>query len=334
MEHAFVWDIDPVILRMGPLQLRYYGIIFASMLYIGFFIWRKQMLRAGYSLELAERFLLWGVIAVLVGARLGHCLFYEPERYLSDPIQILYFWKGGLASHGATIGLVVAMLGFSIKYKLRFLEVLDRMSIPSAVGAASVRFGNFFNSEIVGRQTDVAWGVYFPRYDDMMGLPPTVRHPSQLYEFAMGLTVILALYLADKWAGKEKRPLGLLAGLFLVLYFAGRFSVEFVKEYQTLQTGSLTMGQYLSIIPFTVGVGLLVWVAKTRIPTNLGAEERIANAVYIPPVESDNPKDKSKDKDKDKSKNKDKDKSKNKAKDKPVKSVKKKKHSRKKRKRK
>jgi prolipoprotein diacylglyceryl transferase len=177
------------------------------------------------------------------------------------------------------------MLGFSIKYKLRFLEVLDRMAMPSAVGAAAVRLGNFFNSEIVGRQTDVPWGVQFPRYDDMMGLPPTVRHPSQLYEFALGMTVLLVLFLADRWAGKEKRPLGLLAGLFLVFYFAGRFSVEFVKEYQTLSDG-LTMGQYLSLVPFTAGVLLLGWVAKTRIPTEEGREERLKKAVYIPPLES------------------------------------------------
>ncbi|MBN2343551.1 MAG: prolipoprotein diacylglyceryl transferase [Deltaproteobacteria bacterium] len=276
MEHGFVWDLDPVIAYLGPLQLRYYGIIFASMLYIGFIIWRKQMLRGGYSLDLAERFLIWGVLAVLIGARLGHCFFYEPERYLADPITILHFWKGGLASHGATVGLVVTMALFCKKYNLRYLEVLDRMSMPSAVGAAAVRLGNFFNSEIVGRPTDGTWGVDFVRYNAMMGEPSTLRHPSQLYEFFMGMFVLLALYLADKWAGKEKRPLGLLAGLFLVLYFAGRFTVEYFKEFQTLEDSALTMGQYLSIIPFTAGVVLLGRVAVKRIPTDEGREERIA----------------------------------------------------------
>ncbi len=278
MESCFVWDIDPVIVFLGPLQLRYYGLIFASMLYIGFIIWRKQMLRAGYSLELAERFLIWGVLAVLIGARLGHCLFYEPERYLSDPITILYFWKGGLASHGATVGLVVSMFLFCKKYKLRYLEVLDRMAMPSAVGAAAVRLGNFFNSEIVGRVTDVPWAVDFVRYDAMMGEPATCRHPSQLYEFSMGLFVLLSLYLADRFAGKEKRPLGLLAAMFLILYFAGRFTVEYFKEFQTLEESVLTMGQYLSIVPFTAGVILLGWVIAKRIPTEAGKEERLAKA--------------------------------------------------------
>lgn len=283
MESCFVWDIDPVIVFLGPLQLRYYGLIFASMLYIGFIIWRKQMLRAGYSLELAERFLIWGVLAVLIGARLGHCLFYEPERYLSDPITILYFWKGGLASHGATVGLVVSMFLFCRKYKLRYLEVLDRMAMPSAVGAAAVRLGNFFNSEIVGRVTDVPWAVDFVRYDAMMGEPATCRHPSQLYEFFMGLFVLLSLYLADRFAGKEKRPLGLLAAMFLILYFAGRFTVEYFKEFQTLEESVLTMGQYLSIIPFTAGVILLGWVIAKRIPTEAGKEERLAKAFNPPP---------------------------------------------------
>ncbi|MBN2525603.1 MAG: prolipoprotein diacylglyceryl transferase [Deltaproteobacteria bacterium] len=287
MDNCFVWDIDPVIMHLGPLQLRYYGLIFASMLYIGFIIWRKQMTRAGYSLALAERFLIWGVLAVLIGARLGHCLFYEPERYLSDPITILYFWKGGLASHGATIGLVVAMFLFCKKYNLRYLEVLDRMAMPSAVGAAAVRFGNFFNSEIVGRPTDVPWAVDFVRYDAMMGEPATCRHPSQLYEFFMGLFVLLALYLADRFGGKEKRPLGLLAGMFLVLYFAGRFIVEFFKEFQTLEESTLTMGQYLSIIPFAAGVLLLGWVFAKRVPTDEGKEARLANAFNPPPSDAE-----------------------------------------------
>jgi prolipoprotein diacylglyceryl transferase len=179
------------------------------------------------------------------------------------------------------------MLGFSLKYKLRYLEILDRMAMPSAVGAAAVRLGNFFNSEIVGRPTDLPWAVDFVRYDRMMGLPPTCRHPSQLYEFALGMTVLGSLYIADRVAGREKRPLGLLAGLFLVLYFTGRFFVEFVKEYQTLSGNEsfLTMGQYLSIIPVAAGIILLIWVAKTRIPTELGQAERLARVINPPPEE-------------------------------------------------
>jgi phosphatidylglycerol---prolipoprotein diacylglyceryl transferase len=292
MENCFVWDLDPIIVHLGPLQLRYYGLIFASMLYIGFIIWRRQMLRGGYTLEIAERFLIWGVLAVLIGARLGHCLFYDPERYLSDPITILYFWQGGLASHGAAVAIPIFIFGFCKKYNLRYLEVLDRVAIPAAVGAAAVRLGNFMNSEIVGRATDVPWAVDFVRYDAMMGQPATCRHPSQLYEFCMGLFILLALYLTDRFAGREKRPLGLLAGMFLVLYFAGRFTVEFFKEFQTLQESTLTMGQYLSILPFAVGVALLGWVVAKRVPTDEGQSERLKHVRNPPPARgSDKPDD-------------------------------------------
>ena len=306
MDNGIVYYLDPIIFDLGPLQLRYYGIIFAAMLYIGFILWRRQMLRGGYSSELADRYLIWGVIAVLVGSRLGHCLFYEPEKYLSNPVEILYFWKGGLASHGATIGLVVAMLGFSIKYKLRFLEVLDRFSMSAAVGAAAVRLGNFFNSEIVGRVSDVPWAIKFLRHDcwrlklpgacDILNLDDPeahskwdyivqnvpARHPSQLYEFALGMFVLLTLYLTDRFAGREKRPLGLMAGMFLAVYFLGRFFVEFVKEYQTeLQEAEfLTMGQYLSIIPFAIGVGLVGWALIRRKRTDEGREELLARAAF------------------------------------------------------
>jgi len=256
-----VFDLNPVITTIGPLQLRYYGLIFAAMLGIGFLLWRWQMLRGGYSSDLARKFFLWGVIAVMAGSRLGHCLFYEPERYLADPISILFIWQSGLASHGATVGLVLAMLGFSIKHKLRFIEVMDRFSMSAAAGAAAVRLGNFFNSEIVGRATDVPWAVQFVIYDRMMGLSPTPRHPSQLYEFSLGIFVLVSLYLADRKAGLEKRPVGLLSGMFLTLYFGGRFLIEFFKEYQTglKHAHALTMGQYLSVIPFIAGIGLVFW---------------------------------------------------------------------------
>lgn len=287
--------------QIGPLQIRYYGVIFASMLYIGFLLWRWQMLRGGHPGEVADRYLIWGVVAVLVGSRLGHVFFYEPEKYLADPITILHVWEGGLASHGATIGLVLAMLLFSWKYKLRFVEVLDRFSMSSAVGAAAVRLGNFLNSEIVGRVTDGPLALRFPRHDcHALGLchvfesdnpeehrqwaalleQTPARHPSQLYEFFLGLFVLFVLWFADRRFGREQRPLGLLAGLFLAVYFAGRFTVEFVKEFQTLDpnTSALTMGQYLSIAPFLIGVAMVTWSLKRGRPTEEGRPAPVATA--------------------------------------------------------
>jgi prolipoprotein diacylglyceryl transferase len=282
---GFVFDLDPTIIDFRsdlgidvPFQLRYYGIIFAAMLYIGFVIWRRQMLRGGFKPEVADRFLIWAVVAVIVGARLGHCLFYDPQRYLSNPIEILYFWHGGLASHGATIGLVLALFLFSLWHKFHFFEALDRFGMSAAVGAAAVRLGNFFNSEIVGRETDVPWSFYFVRHDRMIGVEPVCRHPSQLYEFALGMLVLLSCYLADRFAGKEKRPLGLVGGMFFLTYFSGRFFVEFVKEYQTLSDSVLTMGQYLSIIPFLFGVFLVGYALVTR---------RVTADLRPPPVEEE-----------------------------------------------
>lgn len=271
MDHI-VFTLDPTIVRLGSFQLRYYGIIFATMLYIGFLLWRWQMLRGKRPLEVAEKFLVWGVIAVLAGSRLGHCLFYEPDRYLRNPIQILFIWKGGLSSHGATIGLVIALLLFARKYRLDSMETLDRFSMSAAVGAAAVRLGNFFNSEIVGRPTDVPWAMYFPRFDcdgaTELCAQAVPRHPSQLYEFTFGLFVLFALWLTDRLAGRENRPRGLLAGLFLALYFFGRFMIEFVKaeqvDYLIEHHSPLTMGQFLSIIPFACGVAVIVWSLRKR----------------------------------------------------------------------
>ena len=254
---GFVWNLDPVLIELGPVAIRYYGVVFVCTLVTAYLFWRWQMRRGGYSREIIEGFIVWGTVATIVGARLGHCLFYEPARYLSDPIQILYFWQGGLASHGATIGLVIALALYSRRHKLPLLELMDRFSPSAAIGAAGIRLGNFLNSEIVGRATDVPWGVRFMLYNDHGA---KLRHPSQLYEFAMGLFVLLVIVLADRWAGREKRPRGLLVSLFLLVYFTGRFFVEYVKEYQAPSVETLlTMGQWLSILPMFIGAVLLVW---------------------------------------------------------------------------
>lgn len=255
MSESFVFNLDPVLLRIGSIQIRYYGLIFATMICIGFIIWRHQMVAAGHTKEMAERFFIWGVIAVVAGARLGQCLFYEPSRYLADPLSVLYVWKGGLSSHGATLGLLIALTLFALLNRLRIIEVLDCFSIPAALGVTMVRLGNFFNSEIVGRATDLPWAVKFVRYDG----GKVARHPSQLYESALGIFLIWLLYFISRRAGKGKCPPGLMSGLFLTVYFFGRFMIEFEKEYLVLKDSFFTMGQYLSIPPFLLGVGVLAW---------------------------------------------------------------------------
>ncbi len=249
---GFVWNIDPTILKLGPLQLRYYGILFGCTLLLGYHLFQKRMQKTGYSKELSESFLMWGVLGVVIGARLVHCLFYEPDFYLSHPLEILKVYKGGIASHGATLGLFTVLLIFSKAKKVPFMILGDAIVFAAAVGATFVRLGNFFNSEIVGRVTTVPWAVRFLRYDDKL------RHPSQLYEALGGLIVLFTLIYLDK-KEKEIKP-GKMAGVFLVMYFSFRFLVEFVKEYQTLHS-FLTMGQYLSIPFILIGIGFLF---KTR----------------------------------------------------------------------
>jgi phosphatidylglycerol---prolipoprotein diacylglyceryl transferase len=268
----FVWDVSPTLFKVGPLEIRYYGLIFAAMILGGFYVWRWQMRRGGHPDATAERFALLGLVAVVLGSRLGHVLFYEPGPYLDNPLRILYLWEGGLASHGAAAGLTAALFYFARRERLPLVEVLDRFSMSAAIGAFSVRIGNFLNSEIVGRKTDVPWAVKFPRslFDHSLPLEQVpARHPSQIYEVLLGIGVLLALYLTDRKL-KEDRPLGLLAGLFLLLYFLGRFFVEFFKEFETLspETSPLTMGQYLSIPFILLGAWLLYRTLKANTPTS------------------------------------------------------------------
>ena len=142
MDNGFIFNLDPVLLRIGPLQIRYYGLIFATMIYIGFIIWRHQMTRGGYPKKRAERFLTWGFIAIIVGGRLGECIFYESSRYLTDPISILYVWKGGLSSHGVTLALLIALVFFAMRNRIGNLEKLDRLAMSASEGAAIVSLGN------------------------------------------------------------------------------------------------------------------------------------------------------------------------------------------------
>jgi phosphatidylglycerol---prolipoprotein diacylglyceryl transferase len=262
---TFTWNIDPILFKIGPLAIRYYSLLFVGVFLGGYALLKWQIQRGGGDEEDAGDFIVYGVLGVLVGSRLGHVLFYDLDKALKDPAWVFQIWEGGLASHGAVIGLILVMWLFTRKRGIPFIEGADRFSFSAALGAALVRVGNFFNSEIVGRPTDQTWGVRFPRFDRMP--EPPLRHPSQLYEVALGLFVLAALYVFDKRLGKENRPRGALISLFFVLYFAGRFLVEFWKEHQTPEpTPFLTMGQYLSIPGFLLGVYGLWWSFKQRLP--------------------------------------------------------------------
>ncbi|MCA9667251.1 MAG: prolipoprotein diacylglyceryl transferase [Myxococcales bacterium] len=256
---SLTWDVDPVLLPGGARPLRWYVLFLAASLIGGFFLWRWQMRRRGHDELLAARALPYALVSVIVGARLGHCLFYDLERTLADPLFVFALWRGGLASHGAALGLVFGLWLYARRERLPLAEVFDSASFGCALGATLVRVGNLFNSEIVGRLTDQSWGVRFPRFD-VHGVAP-LRHPSQIYEALLGAAVLaLLLWVQRRWPRHSE---GLLGALFVTSYFAGRVVVERFKAHQTLAPDALlTMGQWLSIAPLAAGALWLVLIAR------------------------------------------------------------------------
>ena len=260
-DHAcLLWDVNPVMFKIWVFSPRWYGFMFGMGLVIGFYLVKWQLNRAKYDEEMPVRLFFYVYLGTLVGAFLGHRIFYDFQAFVRDPISALSIRGGisGLSSHGAAIGILICVWIFHKRNYIRFVEILDRLSFSIAVVATCVRAGNLMNSEIVGRETDVPWAFCFPRYDHGAFVP---RHPSQIYEIGIGLFVLGALVIADKRLKGEERPLGFLSGVFMITYFSLRFVVEFFKEYQALPSGyPLTMGQFLSI-PFVIAGILTIWWA-------------------------------------------------------------------------
>ena len=267
----FTWDVNPVLWKIwGNFGIRYYGLFFSLVFVFGFLLFRWQVKRAGGTEDDAYDILIPAVIGTVVGARFGHVFFYNLQRFLDDPLWLFRVWEGGLASHGALIGLLLAVWYYAWRHGQSYLECLDRFSFSATVATILVRVGNFFNSEIVGRLTHSDWGVRFPLYEGLPAAECPLRHPSQLYEALMGVAVMGLLLLVDRVLGKEKRPRGALAGTFIGGYFLGRFLVEFFKEYQKLSPSSspLTMGQYLSIPATLLGLAILIYSLKKGVPSH------------------------------------------------------------------
>lgn len=247
------WNIDPVLLDLGPLEIRYYGVFFALGLYAAYSLARTMVKKQNLSLDVLDKLTVYLIIGLILGARFGHILFYELDYYLANPLQIIKVWEGGLASHGAAIGLLVAYGLFLWRNKkIGMWDYSDILVVVATLPVSLIRLGNFFNSELVGRETDVPWGVVFSRVDDL------TRHPSQLYEFAYGMLLFAILFPLWLRLRKTAKP-GFFFGLFFVLYFTMRFTVEFFKDFP-LHSGflNLTTGQILSLPFFALGVAILI----------------------------------------------------------------------------
>jgi len=273
-----VWDFDPVAFATASSQFRYYSLCLVLGLSLGYLVLSRQIERGGGAREDAGEFTVYGVLGVLVGARAGHVFFYDLDHFLRDPLWGFQVWKGGLASHGAVIGLAVTLYWFVRRRAIPFLDGADRLAVAVLPGAALVRLGNLFNSEILGRPTDGSWGIRFPRYG--FGGDDLYRHPTQLYEMALAVSVLVVLLIADRRLGKERRPRGVIAGLLLLTLFSGRFVVEFLKEPQPGEVaGLLNRGQLLSIPLIFAGAALVVYSLRRRLPAGWvvgGAETPIA----------------------------------------------------------
>ncbi|MFT7626256.1 MAG: phosphatidylglycerol:prolipoprotein diacylglycerol transferase [Myxococcota bacterium] len=220
----------------------------------GYMLLAWQTRRQNRDEMLANQFVNWGVAGILIGAWFAHRFFYEWEHILANPLYLIDLRQGlaGLSSHGATAGLILSIIWFARKYKLPVGWFMDSLTFGTALSAMLVRLGNFFNSEIIGRPADVPWAVCLPRVDAL----PLPRHPSQLYEAAAGLALLLILLAVDRIDGGARRRRWVLTGTCLTVYFALRFVVEFFKEHQALESG-ITMGQWLSVPFFGFGLWLL-----------------------------------------------------------------------------
>lgn len=247
-------QFDPVAIQIGPLSVHWYGLMyligFLSLLWLG--KWRaKRYPEAGWKSSEMDDILFYGALGVIIGGRLGYCLFYQPAYYFSHPLEIAYLWQGGMSFHGGFLGVLAAMIFFARKTGKRWLAVMDFVAPLVPLGLGAGRLGNFINGELWGRTTDVAWGMVFPQVDNL------VRHPSQLYQFALeGLVLFVLLW----WYSSKPRPVGAVSGLFLIGYGTFRFMVEFTREpdsFLGLLALNMSMGQWLSLPMIVVGIWMM-----------------------------------------------------------------------------
>ncbi len=267
------WDFDPVLFSLGGLEIRYYGVMWALAIFIGAKFFDNFCGREGLKQEISESIFIYGTLATMLGARVGHCIFYEPEVYLAAPWKIFTEVRnGGMASHGAALGLLIGLWLFSRRWKLPYIWSLDRIMIPVGIGGAAVRFGNLFNSEIFGEATTLPWGFKFLRSRTWVTeYAPAACHPTQLYEaLCYMVTFVILVVMYYRYDAGRKRP-GALFGVGLLGTFLTRFGLEFIKTTQVdFEEGMvLDMGQWLSI-PFVIlGFYMLYRAYTTDKPLDL-----------------------------------------------------------------
>jgi len=270
--HYIDWNADPEIINVFGISIRYYGLLFVSGLILCIYLLGWIYKREKIPAENLEKLSIYSMIGILLGARLGHCLFYEPSYYLSHPLEMILpitfppdggiklSGYQGLASHGGVLGLLIALYIYSRKTKHSMIDTLDLIAVVAGLSFVFIRLGNFMNSEIIGMPTTKPWGVIFERVDNIP------RHPAQLYEaisYFIIFTIMMLLY--KKMRARLKN--GFLFGLATVLFFTARFLIEFLKENQVGFEDKMTlnMGQLLSLPFIAVGFVFIIYgLMKTR----------------------------------------------------------------------
>jgi phosphatidylglycerol:prolipoprotein diacylglycerol transferase len=249
-------QFDPTAISVGPFSIHWYGLMYLLAFTIFLVLGRYRVQKGrhpGWRTQDIDDMLFYGILAVIVGARLGYVLFYKPAYYFANPSEILQLWHGGMSFHGGFIGVLIAITLLAWQKKRPWLEISDFVAPLIPLGLAAGRIGNFINGELWGRPTSLSWGMIFPQVDD---LP---RHPSQLYQFVLeGVLLFVILW----WFSARPKPRGAISGLFLIGYGCFRFLVEFARQPDNflppLALG-LSMGQWLSLPMVIAGVALIVW---------------------------------------------------------------------------
>jgi len=259
------WDASPEIFRIGNLAVRWYGLFWALSFYIGYEIISRMFKNEGVPLKQADKLLVYMALGSIIGARLGHCFFYDFSYYWQNPVDILKIWQGGLASHGGVAGILIALYYYQKKISSKsFWWLLDRLVIPISLAAFFIRMGNLMNSEIYGHETSLPWGFIFERRGEVVP-----KHPTQFYE---GIPYLL-LFISLGWLYLKKRkvlPEGFITSIFAFAMFTVRLLVEFVKEDQSAFEANmpLNMGQILSI-PLIIWSSIVLyktWPRKNKAP--------------------------------------------------------------------
>ncbi len=246
-------NIDPTIFRIGPLQVRWYGLMYILSFFLALFLTKRHLKEKGlaHKIPFLENLLFISFVGLILGARLGFCFFYYPDFFLANPLEIFKVWKGGMSFHGGLLGGVLFGYIYLKKHKESFLFWADMVSIPAPLGLFFGRIGNFINGEIFGKPTDLPWGMVFPEGG------PIPRHPVQLYE---GLVTGLFLFLFMWMLRKKDLPQGAKFGTFLIVYGVLRFFFEFLRvpaQSFPLLFGWMTMGQVLCVVMILLGGSIL-----------------------------------------------------------------------------